>query len=304
MNIQQTAEELQKFADANGLNIDVSEMLNAMTAGDFIEINSAMDRSNNREIMKILQKYKARASEYYEHFNGNSPLLSESLQHMQNMGSDELNEMYQQYVFGALTDSSHLTLSEMRALVMEDLATSLNANQIASRNNTMQQQKVNPQTQMKMKQAQIQRNSNNQNFKVTVPGQQNGTTDVENVVGIDAGPTPQTTLVVTKDNNRPNELSVYGLNDIDPVNNGSQVNVNEENQNSVMAPPEQELEQSTSSPLTHTPPSMGELYQEIGDLEGAEDIHGEDSPLGNKAMHQQDELIDQIMSFCSKLKGR
>lgn len=304
MDIQQTSVELQKFSDANGLNIDAGTVLSSMDAGDYIELNTAMDQSDNRSIMKILQKYKARLSENYKFFSGKKLIENESMKHFATMGVDELFEHYHQYVTGALEDGTHyLTLAEMQTLVYEDLTTSLNANQIAARNTSVQQQKVNPQTQMKMKQAQIQRNSNNQNFKVSVPGNQNGTTDVENVVGIDAGPTPQTSLVVTKDPNRANELNVYGLNDVDPVNNGSQVNIQEADDD-VMGPADNDHLEQTSSPLTHSAPSMGELMQTIGDIEGQEDIHGEDSVEGNEAMHNQDEVISQIIDFCSRLQRK
>ena len=39
MDIQQTATELQKFADANGLQMDVSTVLDTMDAGDFVSLN-------------------------------------------------------------------------------------------------------------------------------------------------------------------------------------------------------------------------------------------------------------------------
>lgn len=305
MDIQQTAQELQKFSDANGLNIDINEVLNSMDAGDFIEINTAMDQSDNRSIMKILQKYKARVSETYKYFSGKVLTESKSLNHFMNMGIDELVEHYHQYVTGALSDASHLTLAEMQSLVYEDLTTSLNANQIAARNNSVKQGQVNPQTQQKMKQAQIQQNSNNANFKVSVPGNQNGTTDVENVVGIDAGTSPQTTLVVTKDPNNANEVNVFGLDDIDPVNNGSQVNVQEatDDPDYVMGPADSDHVEQSSSPLTHTAPSMGELMQAIGNIED-ENLSGEESVEGNEAMNNQDEVINQIIDFCSRLQGR
>ena len=39
MDIQQTSQELQKFADSQGMNIDVSTVLDNMDAGDFVELN-------------------------------------------------------------------------------------------------------------------------------------------------------------------------------------------------------------------------------------------------------------------------
>mgnify|MGYP007127224558 CR=1 FL=1 len=69
MDIQQTSQELQKFADSQGMNIDVSTVLDNMDAGDFVELNSAIDSNNNQEIFKILQKYKARMSESFEYFS-------------------------------------------------------------------------------------------------------------------------------------------------------------------------------------------------------------------------------------------
>ncbi|HAN1507124.1 TPA: hypothetical protein IEL01_005266, partial [Escherichia coli] len=69
MDINQTATELQKFADAHNLNVDVSVILDNMDAGDFITLNSAIDNSDNREIFQILQKYKAQMSECYNYFS-------------------------------------------------------------------------------------------------------------------------------------------------------------------------------------------------------------------------------------------
>lgn len=307
MDIQQTAQELQKFSDANGLNVDASVALNAMDAGDFVSVNTAIDNSDNRTLMQLLQKYKARLSEHFNDFSGNNLLESKSYSFIMDMGVEELVENYHSFVIGALTDTAHLTLAEMRTLVYEDITSNLRANQIVDRNVNQQQQNVNPQTAAKMKQANIQRNSNNQNYKVSVPGSQNGTTDVENVVGIDAGPTPQQTLVVTKDNNRPNELSVYGLNDIDPVQNGQNVNVSEETDpNDVMAPADNERRETSSSPMSHAEPSMADMVRDIASAETAEieNVYGDESPLGNEAADIDDEIIAQIMDFCSRMKGK
>jgi hypothetical protein len=56
MDIQQAATELQKFADANGLQMDVSSVLETMDAGDYVSLNQAMDNSDNRSILKNFTK--------------------------------------------------------------------------------------------------------------------------------------------------------------------------------------------------------------------------------------------------------
>lgn len=291
MDIQQTAQELQKFADAHELNIDVNNALNNMDAGEFVEINQAMDNSDNRTIMKILQKYRAQTNEHYSYFNSNNSQLHESEQvnFVNNMGVDELIENYRKYVKGALYNCSNLTLSEMKALVYEDLASTLTANQINQKNTSTQQQQINPQTQAKLKQAEFQQNANNQAYKVSVPGNTTGTNELEPIVGVDVGPTPEQTLVVTKNTDKPNQLSVFGLGDVQPVKEDDE---------------HEEIEQS-GSPFTHENPGMGELSQEIGKIETDDfNTSGEESVEGNDGMNNEDDMISQILDFCSRMRGR
>lgn len=302
MDIQQTAQELQKFADANGLNMDVNQALNDMDAGDFVEINQAMDNSDNRTIMQVLQKYRARTNENYQYFDGTTLSESEIINMINNMGVDELVENYRSGVMGALHDCSHLTLSEMRTLVYEDLATTLSANQINQRNSTTQQQQMNPQTQAKLKQAELQRNTGNQSFKVSVPGDSSGTSELAPVVGVDVGPTTQQTLVVTKDPQKANQVNVFGLDDVQPV---QEAEYEENDSEDVMAPPDVVHTGDPSSPFTHENPGMGELYREIGKIEGDDyNTTGEESPEGNEGMDNADEMISQIIDFCSRMRGR
>lgn len=298
MDIQQTAQELQKFADANGLQIDANEALSAMDAGDFIEINQAMDNSDNRTIMQVLQKYKARTNENFQLFNGTviseSPIVIE----LNSMGINALIDMYREKVPGALYDCSHLTLSEMKTLVYEDLASSLSASQINKTNTATQQTQMNPQTQAKLKQAELQQNSNNSAFKVSVPGDSTGSTQLAPIVGVDVGPTPDQTLVVTKNTEKPNQVDVFGLNDVQPVQE-------DESSEDVMAPPEQPFRQETGSPFTHENPGLGKLSREIGRIESDEfNTTGDESVEGNEAMNNSDEMISQIIDFCSRMRGR
>ncbi|SOK58565.1 hypothetical protein [Yersinia phage fHe-Yen9-04] len=304
MDIQQTAQELQKFADANGLQMDVNQALSSMDAGDFVEINQAMDNSDNRTIMQVLQKYRARTNENYQYFDGTTLSESEEINTINAMGVDALIEAYRDNVHGAFYDCSHLTLSEMRTLVYEDLASTLNSNQISNRNTSTQQTQINPQTQAKLKQAELQQNANNSSFKVTVPGDSTGTSQVAPIVGVDVGQTPQQTLVVTKSNEKPNQVNVFGLDDVQPVQEDDEHD--EVESQSVMAPPAKSnnIEQ-VGSPFTHENPGLGELSREIGRIEGDQyDTSGEESPEGNEAMNNADEMISQILDFCSRMRGR
>lgn len=309
MDIQQTAQELQKCADANGLEVDASSILNTMDAGDFLAINQAMDQSDNRTIIQLLQKYKGRMSESFKFFNGKHHLdeSNELLCKVHNMNMKELAESYAK--FSAYSDTTFFSTQELKALVYEDVASNLKANQIVGRNTTTQQQNVNPQTQNKMKQAELQRNANNNAMQVTVPGNQSGTDNVEPVVGVDIGPTPQQTLVVTKNSSKPNQVNVYGLDDVNPIQQQGQVNMSEEftpqeiNQE-LMNNPEDVVQNDTPSPLTHTAPGMGELIQAIAHVEKEDDVYGDGSPMANDGTEQDNEIIDQIIDFCSRMRGR
>jgi hypothetical protein len=308
MDIQQTAQELQKFADANGLQMEVNQVLSAMDGGDFVEINQAMDNSDNRTIMQLLQKYKAQMSENYKLFASNKINESAEVNALNGLTVSELEDFYKANCSFALRENSHLTLAEIKTLVFdelnEDLTSQLNANQINKQNTAQQQSQVNPQTAIKMKQADLQRNASNTNFKVSVPGNQAGSTELANVVGVDIGPTPDKSLVVTKDPSKSNQVNVFGLDDIEPVQEDDEHDELDNSEGAIMAPEQQRSIEQQSSPLTHENPSLGRLSQAIGDIEGSEDTTGEESPQGNEGMHDADEILSQIIDFCSRMRGR
>lgn len=315
MNIQETAQELQKFADANGLQMDVSEALQAMDAGDFIEINQAMDNSDNRTIMQVLQKYKAQMSENYKLFCGNKINESYGVNFMNSLTPTQIIEFFKIHCAFALNENSHLTLSEMKTLaydvvnekaergeLAEDLANTLRAGQITKQNNATQQTQINPQTAAKLKQAELQKNASNANFKVTVPGSTTGTSEIEPVVGVDVGPTTDQTLVVTKDADQPNQLSVFGLGDVEPV---KEAEYEENDSEDTMAPPDVTHTEQTGSPFTHENPGLGDLSHAIGQIESDDyNLDGEESPEGNEGMNNADEVLAQIIDFCSRMRGR
>lgn len=308
MDIQQTAQELQKFADANGLQMDVNHALNAMDAGDFVEINQAMDNSDNRTIIQVLQKYKAQMSENYKLFDTNKINESTEVKALNNLTVTELEELYKKHCVFALRENSHLTLAEIKTLVFdelnEDITSQMTANQINKQNIAQQQSQINPQTAIKMKQADLQRNASNTNYKVSVPGNQAGSTELANVVGVDIGPTPDKSLVVTKDPSKANQVNVFGLNDIEPVQEDDKPHEVDNSEGAIMAPEQQRSIEPQSSPLTHENPSLGRLSQAISDIEGTDDTTGEESPQGNSGMHDADEILSQIIDFCSKMRGR
>lgn len=256
-------------------------------------IPSIMDYKNSR---------KPKTWEYIENYR--LQLAAYALAHNQQHG--KLEQFYKDHCSYALRENSHLTLAEIKTLVFdelkEDLTTSLKAGQIAKQNNTQQQTQINPQTAAKLKQAELQKNANNANFKVTVPGQTNGTSEVEPVVGVDVGPTTDQTLVVTKDTEKPNQLSVFGLGDVEPV---QEAEYEENDSEDTMAPPDVTHTEQTGSPFTHENPGMGELSHAIGKIESDDySLDGEESPEGNEGMNNADEVLSQIIDFCSRMRGR
>ena len=285
MDIQELSTQLQKFADAQGLNVDVDAILQTMDAGDFVEINQAIDNSDNRSILKILQKYRARAMESYQYFSGSRLIESDELRVIDEMGFNELVENYHSFVQGALHDHSHLSLSEMKALVKEDLTSTL-GNAITNSDN-QNQSTVNPEVQAKMKQAELQKNTGNPNFNVTVP---NGTgSSVEQVLGIDVGSNPNQSLVVTKDPKQANQVQVFGLNDVEPVQEDAMDVLNMAVQGA-----DDELkdnvDENCEDPALQAEPEM-QMNPE------AEIIVVQDEAP------QEDDILSQIKAFCSRLNG-
>ncbi len=270
MDIQELSTQLQRFADAQGLNVDVDAILQTMDAGDFVEINQAIDDSDNRSILKILQKYRARAMESYQYFNGTKLIESDELRFVDQMGYDELLENYYSFVQGALHDHSHLSLSEMKALVKEDLTSTL-GNAI-SNNDNKNQPTMNPEVQAKVKQAELQKNTGNPNFNVTVPNG-NGQS-VEQVLGVDVGSSPEQSLVVTKDPNQANQVQVFGLNDVEPV--------------------QEDAMDVLDMAVQGADDDLKDNIEE--DCEESEVVVVQDEP-------QEEDIVSQIMSFCSRLNG-
>ncbi|VVY06396.1 hypothetical protein [Escherichia coli] len=320
MNINQTAAELQKFADAHNLNVDVSVVLDNMDAGDFITLNAAMDNSDNREIFQILQKYKAQMSESFSYFSTDNITkhIAESSDWHKTVDAMTMKDLVETYKSNfTYSDVSKLSIQELKTIVFEDLSsnlenpeTQLKSTQIAKMNVSQQQQQVNPQTQAKLKQAELQRNANN--IKVSVPGNQSGTDSIEPVVGIDAGQNPLQSLVVTKSGTKPNELNVFPLSDVTPVDNQNQsTTIREEKSpqeinSEVMGEPGMEPDgnPNSPSPLTQHAPGMGEMIHAIADIEKEDDIYGDESVMANSAQQENDEMVDQIIDFCHRMRGR
>ena len=285
MDIQELGSELQTFADAQGLNVNVDSILQTMDAGDFVEINQAIDDNDNRSILQILQKYRARAMESYQYFNGTKLIESEQLRVIDEMGYNELVENYLAFVNGALHDHSHLSISEMKALVKEDLTATL-GNAITNTDNK-NQQTMDPAAQAKLKQAELQKNTGNPNFNVTVP---NGSgSSVEQVLGVDVGSNPEQSLVVTKDPNQANQVQVFGLNDVQPVQEDAMdilgmavQGADDELKDNV--------DENFEDPTLQPEPEM--------------QVNPESEVLiVQDEVPQEEDIVAQIMAFCSRLNG-
>lgn len=287
MDVQELGTELQHFADAQGLNVNVDAILQTMDAGDFVEVNQAIDNNDNRSLLKILQKYRARAMESYQYFNGTKLIESDELRVIDEMGYNELVENYRAFVHGALHDHSHLSISEMKALIKEDLTTTL-GNAIANTDNK-NQQTMDPATAAKMKQAELQKNTGNPNFNVTVP---NGTgTSVEPVLGVDVGSNPEQSLVVTKDPNQTNQVQVFGLNDVQPV---------QEDAMDVLGMAVQgaddelkdNIDENCEDPTLQPEPQLQRNPENDPEVLVVQD-----------EVPQEEDIVAQIMAFCSRLNG-
>lgn len=283
MDIQDMSTELQKFVDAQGINMDIQKVLSVMDAGDFVELSQAMDDSDNHSIMQTLQKYRARTNENFSYFNGTKLSEAEEIQFYNNMGFDELVENYRSFVKGATYDHSHLSLSEMKTLVKEDLTTTLGG--AIANNDNKNQATMNPQVQAKVKQAELQKNTGNPNFNVTVPDGGSGNS-IEQVLGVDVGSSPEQSLVVTKDPSQQNQVQVFGLNDVEPVQEDSMDVQDGCNEHGELVDPELQLE-----------PEM-QMNPEIIRISSDE----MDGSIPENEI-SDDEIIAQIMDFCSKLQG-
>lgn len=277
MDINEISMELQKFADAHNLGIDVQTVLNTMDAGDFVSINTAMDNGDKRQIMQILQKYKAQLSESYSAFGMYSTFYNSDkiISEVRSMGYDDLKGHLR-----STAGTEGLTLQEMRTLVYEDITTSLPAQvtqQVAQQNTQDGQQ--NPVVQAKLKQQSIQQNAGNQNFKVSVPGV-NGTSSVQSVVGVDSASTPDKSLVVTQDTSKPGQVQVF------PMNSVSTVNEEDENEECTSMVQNAEYPEEDFIVLG-AEPEMDSTEQEIEQQEELE--------------LSQEEIVLGIIALCKKL---
>lgn len=296
MNMEDIQAELQKFADANHLSVDVAKILDIISAGDFIVLNSAMDQSDNTTILQVLQKYRAQVSESYNAFGNLLLAMTESnamFQEVRRMGSTELHEHYQ-HCNGATHDTSFLTLQEMQTLVFEDLTTSLTSAQTsgstAKPSAAPQDGQQNPVVAAKLKQQSIQQNAGNANFQVSVPGT-NGSSSVQSVLGIDIAQKPEDSLVVTKDPTKANQVQVYSINDVSTVNEDES-----DEEQCVLVQPEEGYEEET--------PEVDELEVAANDPE----VQPESDQFGFEVINdpepteeEQDATIQQILDFCKKL---
>lgn len=262
MNIDEISVELQKFADAHSLGIDVKQVLDMMDAGDFVAVNSAMDAGDNRQILQILQKYRAQVSESFGLFKTHLvPVYNKNqmVSEVRSMGIEDLQGHLRH-----MSGTENLTIQEMRTLVYEDITTSL-PNSIATQNNQNAQQggeqggQQNPVVAAKLKQQSLQQNSGNQNFKVSVPGV-NGSADVQSVMGVDIGDSPEKSLVVTQDNSKPGQVQVF------PMNSVNTVNEDEYDENEIaMVPTDEQPEEEVI--VLGAEPEMGDAQPEEEELE-------------------------------------
>lgn len=279
MNIDEISVELQKFADAHSLGIDVSKVLEMMDAGDFVAVNSAMDAGDNRQILQILQKYRAQVSESFGLFKTHLvPVYhkNQMVSEVRSMGIEDLHGHLRH-----MSGTEHLTIQEMRTLVYEDITSSL-PNSIATQNAQSSQQgadqggQQNPVVAAKLKQQSLQQNSGNQNFKVSVPGV-NGSTDVQSVMGVDIGDSPEKSLVVTQDTSKPGQVQVF------PMNSVNTVNEDEYDENEIaMVPSDEEPEEEVI-------------------VLGAEPEMGDAEPAEEELELSQEEIVAGIIALCKKL---
>lgn len=273
MNIDEIQTELQKFADAHSLNIDVQKVLETMDAGDFVAINSAMDEGDNRTILQILQKYRAQLSESFGLFESTMvPVFHKNalVSEVRSMGIEDLHEHLKH-----CGNVSTLSIQEMRTLVYEDITSSLPSSVTQTQVNNPQQDAAgqqNPDVAAKLKQQDIQRNSGNTNFKVSVPGT-NGSASVQNVLGVDVGDSPDKSLVVTQDQSKPGQVQVFPMNSVNTVNEDGC----DEVQDAMV--PAQELSQEEEVLV----------LPDEGDMEEPE--------------LSQEEIVAMILAMCAKLKG-
>lgn len=311
MDNREITEQLQIFADANGLGVDVQRIMSEIDAGDFVTLNQAMDNSDNATIMKVLQKYKARLSESYKSFKSEIPSLKESHNFIKSMGRLELQENYKRFCPGALTDVSHLSTPELQTLVFEDMASNLTpvqaqgrANQLAQ-NNLTQQKSVTPnaQTANKLKQNDILQKGNSGHYQVQVPGQ-DGQPELTDVVGIDVSPNAQQSLVVTKDPSRQGNVKVFGIDDIETVKESEDFDSDFIKLLDSIQPLSEGEDCNASgdlSVLTRPFHDWTDVIDDITDISRKpQSLDGSESVIGNDAMDNRQEYND-IITFCRKI---
>lgn len=213
MNDDDVKIQLQKFADANNISVDIESMISNISAGDYVSLLQAMENNDSRSIIKLIHQYKAKLSENFKVFSKLHPSNEYNINYIQECGHNDLVPLYKTFVQGALYECDYLSTSELRTLIYEDFSST---QQIVNNNNNAQQT-VDTVTSNQDKIDQIMRNQQDPNFRVSTVD--NGTTDIKKVVGIETtGTDPDNTLVAMSDPNAMNgQLDIRNLSDINMV---------------------------------------------------------------------------------------
>lgn len=214
--------ELNKWIIANEINADAATLIDAMDMGTFIELNNAIDNNDNSQIMNIVNKTRATMSDVYECFATGCP-SDKLMEHIIKMYPSKLTEAYYTHVRGAsYMECDNLSYAMMATLLYEDLnapgtGSGSNAGQPQQSQGLgqPQQQPITP-ADLQTKQQELITQLQSGDGKVAVTGG-NGQATISNLVGIKQGDSPDDTLVVTSDDNSPDDVQITNLAGIDTV---------------------------------------------------------------------------------------
>lgn len=119
----ETQEQLQKFADANGITIDIEKFLQTLPAGQYLVLTTAMEHNDNQQIIDIMNNYGAQQFESYNNFKLGIVFNNDLMETVSNMTYTNLSDFIAESRFKVF-DVSKYSLNSLRTLVYEDLQSS------------------------------------------------------------------------------------------------------------------------------------------------------------------------------------
>lgn len=224
-----TVQFTQQWAQANGIDsVEVEKVLSNMDMSDYVVFNNAVEKKDYDMISQLYSKAKATIMESYIYFNNDVILENSNDKRLGLIKSMPYNRLYEAYRLlpNSSYDMSQLSIAAMQTLVYEGLGgvqsiptmkpqkpAGLSQSQTTPQASTMPPASS---IDLKQKQTQLQQAPQGQT-QVAVQGANNQQT-VLDVDQLDLDQqNPENSNIVVKDPNKPNEINIMSINDVELV---------------------------------------------------------------------------------------